>query len=179
MVTTRLLISKSSGLVPILWGLYQRHQLPLVSSLISCSTASPIPDGYVEVLTFLFGFFQLYSAVNRDSTVHYSTSSVFLCRLFLSLVVCPRLGDPFEFQNPRGVCASLGHIPSCVYTICQYRQISISGTVLSRSPCPPSRVQSYTLSVIIYYICLLSYRSFRLYHHITYIFFVEFCLFLL
>ena len=52
----------------------------------------------------------------------------FFCWLSLGLVIWPRLGDLFEFQNPREVCASLspGWILDCAYTTCSYGQIKIS-----------------------------------------------------
>ena len=58
---------------------------------------------------------------------------------------------------------------SCAYTICLYGQISISCTSPCGSPCPPSRVSSYTLSVLICCIRLLWDWSFSFYQHITYI----------
>ena len=67
----------------------------------------------VLVLIFLFIFFQFYSVVSKENKVHYSASSLcFFCfflfffLLFLGLVVWPRLGDQFVFQNPWVVCAS-------------------------------------------------------------------------
>ena len=98
------------------------------------------------------------------------------------LLVWLRLGDPFVFQNPREICASHspGRIPGCAYTTGSLGQISISFTIPSGSLSLPSRVQAYTLFVVICYIHLVYNRSFRLYHHITYTcYFVASYLFLL
>ena len=77
--------------------------------------------------------------------------------LLLGLVFWPRLGDLFLSQNPRGVFESHspGQILGCAYIICSYGQILISCTILNGSPCPPSRVYSYTLSVLICCIYIL------------------------
>ena len=113
----------------------------------------------IEVLIFLLVFFQFYTVVSRISKVHKSASSLFCCWLLQDLIVWPRLGDLFVSQNPWGVCAphSQGQILECAYTICP----TISCITPNRSPCPPSCVWSYTLSVLI--------RSFPLDHQITYI----------
>ena len=75
---------------------------------------------------------------------------------FFCLVAWPRFGDPFVFQNLREDCAShfQGRILSFAYTICSYGQTSISCTIPCGSPCPPSRVSSYTLSVL--FCCIIS-----------------------
>ena len=74
-----------------------------------------------------------------------------------------RLGDPFVSQSPRGVCAShfLGQMLGYAYTNCSYDHTSISCTIPSGSPCLPSRVYSYTLSVLIccIFIILLIWES--------------------
>ena len=64
----------------------------------------------------------------------------FSCWWLLGLVIWPRLGDPFIYQNPRRVNAShfLGQILVCAYTICLYSQISVPCTIPNGSPCPPS-----------------------------------------
>ena len=62
-----------------------------------------------------------------------------------------------------------GQMLGCAYTICSYGQISISCSIPGGPPWPPSRVSSYTLSVLICCIRLLCDWWFRLYHHITYI----------
>ena len=89
--------------------------------------------------------------VSRDSKVDNFTNSLFIfccCWLLLGLVFWPRLRDPCVCQNLIGVtvCHFLGKVLGCAYTICSYCQISISCTFSSESPCPPSRVLSYTLS---------------------------------
>ena len=59
----------------------------------------------INVLIFLFTFFQFYSVVSRESKVHNSASPLF-CWLSLGLVVRLRLNDPIQTENLRGVCAS-------------------------------------------------------------------------
>ena len=60
--------------------------------------------------------------VSRDSKVHYFANFLFCCWLLQSLVVWPRLGDPFVSQHPIGVCVSHspGQMLDCAYTICLY-----------------------------------------------------------
>ena len=95
----------------------------------------------VEVLIFLFAFFQFSSVFSRDRKVHYSAGSLYVCVcvcvcvcacvcvcvcwLSRGLIVWPRLGNPFLSQNPRNVCASHspGQILGCAYTICLHGQI--------------------------------------------------------
>ena len=48
------------------------------------------------------------------------------------------------------MCHSLGKLLGCAYNICSYGQISISCTSPRRSPCPPSRVELYTPSFIMW-----------------------------
>ena len=57
----------------------------------------------VKVLTSLYAFLQFYSEVSWNGEVHYSAGSFFFFFFWLSqsLVVWPRLGDPFVSQNPR------------------------------------------------------------------------------
>ena len=52
-------------------------------------------------------------------------------------------------------------------TIWSYGQISISCTIPSGSPSPPTRVKSFTLFTLVYCTHLLCDLSYRLYHHIT------------
>ena len=63
----------------------------------------------VQVLIFLFTFFQFYSVVSRDGNVHNTASSLFLRWFLYVLVVWLRLGDPFVCQNPRR--AGTSHFP--------------------------------------------------------------------
>ena len=66
----------------------------------------------VDVLIPLFTFFQFYSVVSRDSKVDNFEDFLFCCWLLKGLVFWPRLGDPFAYQSPIGVCAChfLGHL---------------------------------------------------------------------
>ena len=109
-----------------------------------------------QEIILLCTFFQFYSVVSRNSKDHNSASFVvsflfffflfFFFFFFLQLlgpVVWPRLGDPFVFQNSRGVCAAhfLGRVLRCAYTIWLYCQISISCTIPRWSlSTPPSHV---------------------------------------
>ena len=81
----------------------------------------------VEVLILLFTFFQFYSVVSRDSKVDNSADFLFFFFFLLlyGLVFRPRLGDPFVYQSPSGVCAChfLGQVQGCAYTICWHGQI--------------------------------------------------------
>ena len=72
-----------------------------------------------QVLILLFTFFQFYSVVSREDKFFYLASSLFFSCLLLGLVIWSRFGDPFVFQNPRGVCAFHfpGQILGCAYTI--------------------------------------------------------------
>ena len=99
----------------------------------------------VEVLILLFTFVPFYSVVSKASKVHQSTdifSLFFSCWLLQSLVIWPRLVDPFICQNPMGVYVShsTGQMLDCEYTFCSYGQILISCTTPSGSPYSPSRV---------------------------------------
>ena len=95
----------------------------------------------IHLFMLLFAYFQFYFVINRDFKFHKSASSHFFCCcwLLLSLVIRPKLRDPFVFQNPKEWCAShfLGRVLGCSYTIWSYGQISISCTIPCLSPCPP------------------------------------------
>ena len=117
---------------------------------LSCSIVffnSRARSSYLSLFSLSFDF-TLWSAGTAKSTI---CKFSFFCSLLLGLLVWPRLGDPFASQNFRGVCVcrSPGQILACVYTMYSYGQISISCTIPSESPFPPSRVESYTLSVLI------------------------------
>ena len=109
----------------------------------------------VQVLILLFDSFNfpMWSAETAKSTI----LQIFF---FFLLLIIIRSGDPLIFQNPRGVCASHspGQMLGCAYTICSYGQVSFSCKVLSGSLCPPSRVLSYTLSLLI--CCIRLYYRF-------------------
>ena len=61
-----LLFTSPPVLVSIFWGLYQEHQLQLVSLSLSYSTVF----FKIQVLIFLFDLFQCDSVVSRFSKVH-------------------------------------------------------------------------------------------------------------
>ena len=95
--------------------------------------------------------FSLCSVRRTKSTIQYVPSFFFFSFSFLffgggwissGLVSWPGWGDPFVSQNHRKFKAShwLGRILVCAYTISLNGQISISCSILSRSPFPPSHV---------------------------------------
>ena len=91
--------------LPTVWWLYWVYQLQLVSPSPSYSTVCLffLFSRKIQVLIFLFAFFQVYSVLTRDGKVHYSAGSFFFCLVFLlslGQVVWPRLGDLYVSQNP-------------------------------------------------------------------------------
>ena len=73
-----------------------------------------------------------------------------------------------------------GRILGCAYTICSYGQMKSFCSIPCGAPCPLSRVLSDNIFALIYWIRLLCDWSFRVNHHIIYIFyFIMSCLFLL
>ena len=122
---------------------------------------------YLSFFSHSFSFI-LWSAGTANST---NLQNLFFRWLLLGLIFWPRLGDLSVCQSPKGVCVchSLGQMLGFAYTICSYGQIWISCTSPSGSPCPTSRIESYTHSVIICCICLLCDWWFHLCHCIDYI----------
>ena len=162
MVSTRPPTSKSSGL-------FNNHLVIVPKAPITIGITVTFRfhsffqfPSKVEVLNLFFTFFQFYSMVRPQ--------------LLWGLVFWSRLSDLFVCQSSIGVyvCHSLWQMLGCAYTICSYGQISISCTSTGGSPRPPSRVLSYTPSVLICYIRILCDWWFRHYHNITCIYyFVE------
>ena len=100
----------------------------------------------VEVLILLYAFFQFYSVVSQDKVYNLTSSFFFL----LLLLIITRLSDPFGSQIPdEFVSHSPRQMLDYAYTICLYGLTSVSCTIPNGSPCPPSHVWSYTLSVLI------------------------------
>ena len=152
MVPTRLFILKSSS--------------PFINLLVTVPNA-PIIIG-INVTFIFHSFFQFPSKVEVfvlfftlflilicGQPEHQSPQFLFFC--YHKFVVWLRLGDPFVSQNPRGIFVyhSPGLMLGCAYAICSYGQISISWTIPCGSLCPPSRIYTYTLSVLICYPRLL------------------------
>ena len=149
MVSSNSLISKSSS--------------PCSNSVVTVPSA-PVKNGItvtsilhsffqfsskVYVLLSIFAFFQFQ--VERQSSQ--SGKFVFFFRwLSPGLVVWSRSGDPFVSQILREVFASpfSERVLGCAYTIYSYGQISVSCIIPKWSPCLPSRVQFYTLFVLVY-----------------------------
>ena len=154
MFSTRPLISKSSS--PFISHLMTVPSVPItISIIVTFMFHSPSTFHFLSIL--------LWSAGTAKSIIQ--QARLFLFFFSLGVVVWRRLGDPFISQNPWEVCESHspGRILGCIYTTCSHGQISISGTIPSGLPSPPSRVSSYTLFSLIYRIPLYFY------HHITYI----------
>ena len=78
---------------------------------------------YLSLFSHSFSFI-LWSAGTAKSTI-LQIFFFFLFCLLLGLVLGPRLGDPFVYQSPIGVCAChfLGQMLGRAYTICLYGQI--------------------------------------------------------
>ena len=173
MVSTRPFISKSSSPFNNLSG-----TVPRVLIIIGINTTFMFQSLFfffkfpnkVEILILLFTFFQFYLVLSLDSKVHNIASSLFL-------VIILRSGRLAEFRwsfsllkSQESLCVSFSRTFAgfCLYHLFAWSN-SKSSTSPSGSPSPPSRVSSYTLSVLICCIRLLCDRSFRLYHHINYI----------
>ena len=123
-----------------------------------------------EWLILLFTFLQFYYG-------HPGQQSRQFCEFFFFLLIIIR--SSFLAKISWYVCMSKSHGTSCmsfsrtaeglcIYHL-PYGQISVPCTSFSVSLCLPSRVLSYTPSVLICCIRLLCDWWFRLYHHITYI----------
>ena len=140
MVSTRPFISKSSS--PFNNPLVTVPKAPITIALIVTFMFhiffnSLAKSRYLFFFSLSFSFI-LWTAGKAKSTI---LQILFFCWLLLGLVFWPRLGDPFVCQNPIGVyvCHSPWKLLGCACTICSYGQISISCTISSGSPCPPSR----------------------------------------
>ena len=124
MVSTLPAISKSSS--PLTNPLVTVQRAPITVGInVTCMFQSFFQfPSKVQVLTLLSIFLQLYSVVIRDSKFDNSASSFFVVVVDY-YKVWPRLGDPFLWQNPIGVCAS--HSPrgilGCAYIIFSYGQM--------------------------------------------------------
>ena len=107
---------------------------------------------YLSFFSLSFNF-TLWSAGTTKSTI---LQVILFCWQLQGLVIWLRLGDQFVSQNPSGVCVSHspGEMLDWTYNICSYGQTSISCTVPNGSPCPPSHFKFYTLSGLVWWICL-------------------------
>ena len=90
MVSTRPLISKSFSHLPILWWLYQVHQLKLVSPSFSCSTVCLFFNSIAQsrYLSFFSPSFNctLWSAGTAKSTISQILVFLFVCLFFFALL---------------------------------------------------------------------------------------------
>ena len=115
MVSTRPPTSKSSR--------------PFNNPLVTVPKA-PITIGII-VTFMLHSFFNSLARSRYLSLFSYAFSLLqfcrfsFFCWLLYGLVFEPRLGDPFVYQSPTGVCAChfLEQVLGCAYTICWHGQI--------------------------------------------------------
>ena len=106
-------------------------------------------SGKVKVLISLFLFFQFYSVVSRDSEVHNSANSFFLFIVTKSDRLAKMRWSVCISKYQMSPCVSFSRIDSglCIYHFFVW---SISCTIPSESPYPPSRVWFYILSVLKY-----------------------------
>ena len=89
-----------------LWWIYRAHQLQLVSLSLSCFIVfSVLKQGPSIYHSFRFLPVLLCGQPQRPKSSSRQVLFLFF-RLSLTLVVWPRLGDPFVSQNPTGVSAS-------------------------------------------------------------------------
>ena len=155
-----------------------------VTFMFNCFIFSSLARSWYLSLFSLSFSFTLWSAKTAKITLKYFLFFyVFcFCWLSLSLVIGPKLDDPFVYQKPKEFCAShfLERILDCAYTTCSYSQILNFWTIPRGSASSHSRIQSFILFARIYFMCVLYHWSFRLCHHIIYIcYFIVQCLFLL
>ena len=166
MVSTRAPSSKSSR--------------PFNNHLVTVPKA-PVTIGIIVTFMFYTSFRILSILLWSSRTAKCTTLQVlsFSCWLLLGLVVWPSLGDLFVCQNPTGVCTNASgilkykrilqdrfwvvHMPF----VCMVK-FNFLLKIPSWSPFSPSRVKSYTLSLLVSHIRLICDWSFRLYHCITY-----------
>ena len=149
------------------------HQLQLVSQSPLCSqpfnSQSRSWYSYIFSRFFLNYIFFLIILCGRQNSLFGGYS----CFYWLSqgLVVLPRLGDLFAYQNPREFCTSHSpaQIPGSAHTTCSSGPISLSCITPIGLPLQPSRVSSNSLFLLFYYIRLYD-GSFYFYHHTTYTF---------
>ena len=122
----------------------------------------------VLILLFTFFFFILWLAGTEKFTIFQVLFFVDYYKFWssgwdLGIRLCIKIPLEILFHSPRKL---LG----CAYTIWVYGQMKIPCTIPCRSPCPRSRVKSYTLSMLICYIRLLCDWSLPLHHYIIYIY---------
>ena len=154
-----------------------KYSSPFNNPLVTVLKA-PITIGII----FTFMFHSFFNSLARSRNLSFFSHSfifilwsagtvnpiileiLFFLLLLFSLVFWLRLGNPSLCQSPIGVyvCHFLGQKLGCAYTICLYGQISISCASPCGSHCPPTRVSSYTPSVLIIIIIII--YSFRVFH---------------
>ena len=164
MVSTRPLIFKSPS--PCINPLVTVPRAPITIGIIVTFMFHSFfnPQAKSRYLSFFSLSFNFSLRSAGQQSLKFSKFSPFFFFFFffflLIIIWSDRLGanfsDPFGSQNCREFCAA--HFPGRflgrAYTICSYGQILISRTILNGSPCLPSRVLSYDLSVLICCICL-------------------------
>ena len=91
----------------ILWGLFQVHQLPLVSPPPSCSIAVFVLLSLLKYLSLIFNLWSAGTAKSSSRQLHSSfLLFFFFSQLLLGQIFWPGLGDLFVAQNPREIHAS-------------------------------------------------------------------------
>ena len=125
MVSTRSPTSKSS--MPFNNPLVTVPKAPItigiiVTFMFHSFFNSLVGSRYLSLFSHSFNFI-LWSARTAKSTI--LQILFFCCWLLWDLVFGSRLGDPFVYQSPTGVCVHhfLGQVLGCAYTICWHGQI--------------------------------------------------------
>ena len=122
MVSTRPPTSKSSS--PFSNPLVTVLNAPVtIGTIVTCMFHSFFNSlagsRYLSFFSHSFSFI-LWSAGTAKSTILHV---LFFCWLLSSLVLWPRLRDPYICRSPIGVyvCHFLGHVLGCAYTICMVK----------------------------------------------------------
>ena len=178
-VSTHPLVSKSSshstktlGSIP---SVLIATGIPVTFMFHSCF--SSLARSWYLFLSISFSF-TLWSAGSQSPL--FSKFFFFFCWLPRHLFTLPRLGDLFVSQNSKAFCAShfLGQILACAYIICSYFLCWDLNFLWNSQWITflKSRIKSFSLTVLNYYICFFCDWSFRLYGHIIYIwYFIAYC----
>ena len=149
--------------------LYCAHKLQLVSPLHSCSivffsVCKQDPGTYPSFHFFFFSILHCGHPVQQSSK--FGKFSFFCCWLLYGPVVEIRR-SVYILKSQRILCVSFSRRDAwlCIYDL--FVEFKVLAQFPVDSPCPPSRVYSYRLSVLISHIRLLCNWWFRLNHYIT------------
>ena len=126
-------------LVPILWELYQAHQLQLVSPSLSCSRGfSVLLQGLDTYLSFRFLSVLPSGQPGRQSPLFdifsFLSFFFFCCWLSRGLVVWPRLGDLFVSKKSQWrLCVSFSIIIIIIIIIIIPGKMEVNPTLSKRT----------------------------------------------